>query len=153
VAGLIYNPILDEMYTAEKGQGAFVNSRRLRVAARKSLADSVVAIGIPHRGRDGHSRFLSECKLLMTQAAGIRRTGSAATDLSWVAAGRLDGYLDYSLGAWDIAAGALLVREAGGHVTDSKGDHKMYETKSIVAGNATIHKALLGVVAEAQNAS
>ncbi len=153
VAGLIYNPILDEMYTAEKGQGAFVNSRRLGwrhaspwpTASWPSASRTGAAMATP--------RFLSECKLLMTQVAGIRRTGSAATDLSWVAAGRLDGYLDYSLGAWDIAAGALLVREAGGHVTDSKGDHKMYETKSIVAGNATIHKALLGVVAEAQNAS
>ena len=153
VAGLIYNPILDEMYTAEKGQGAFVNNRRLRVSARKTLADSVVAVGIPHRGRDGHSRFLNECKVLMSQAAGIRRTGSAANDLSWVAAGRLDGYVDYSLGAWDIAAGAVLVREAGGHVTDSNGELDMYETKSVVAGNPTIHKALLGVVAEAKNAS
>ena len=95
VAGLIYNPILDEMYTAERGQGAFVNSRRLRVAARKTLADCVIATGMPHRGRDGHERFLSECKVLMGQVAGIRRTGSAATDLSWVAAGRLDGYFDY----------------------------------------------------------
>jgi myo-inositol-1(or 4)-monophosphatase len=91
--------------------------------------------------------------VLMGQVAGVRRTGSAATDLSWVAAGRLDGYLDYSLGAWDIAAGAILVREAGGHVTDTKGGHDMYETKNIVAGNATIHKALLGVVADAQSAS
>jgi myo-inositol-1(or 4)-monophosphatase len=89
----------------------------------------------------------------MSQAAGIRRTGSAANDLSWVAAGRLDGYVDYSLGAWDIAAGAVLVREAGGHVTDSNGELDMYETKSVVAGNPTIHKALLGVVAEAKNAS
>jgi myo-inositol-1(or 4)-monophosphatase len=153
VAGLIYNPILDEMYTAEKGQGAFVNNRRLRVSARKTLADSVVAVGIPHRGRDGHSRFLNECKVLMSQAAGIRRTGSAANDLSWVAAGRLDGYVDYSLGACDLAAGAVLVREAGGHVTDSNGEPDMYETKSVVAGNPTIHKALLGVVAEAKNAS
>jgi myo-inositol-1(or 4)-monophosphatase len=153
VAGLIYNPILDEMYTAEKGQGAFVNSRRLRVAARQTLADSVIATGIPHRGRAGHARFLNECKVLMGQVAGIRRTGSAATDLSWVAAGRLDGYVDYSLGPWDIAAGTLLVREAGGHVTDANGESKMFETRSIVAGNATIHRALLGVVADAQSAA
>ena len=152
VAGLVYNPILDEMYTAEKGQGAFVNSRRLRVASRKTLADCVIATGMPHRGRDGHARFLSECKVLMGQVAGIRRTGSAATDLSWVAAGRLDGYFDYSLGPWDIAAGAVLVREAGGHVTDTSGGDKMFDTKSVVTGNPAIHKALLGVVADAQKA-
>jgi myo-inositol-1(or 4)-monophosphatase len=152
VAALIYSPILDEMYTAERGQGAFVNSRRLRVAARKSLTDSVIATGMPNRGRDGHERFLKECKVLMPQVAGIRRTGSAATDLAWVAAGRLDGYFDYHLGPWDIAAGALLVREAGGHVSDSSGEPEMFETKSIVAGNAAIQKALLGVIADAKKA-
>jgi myo-inositol-1(or 4)-monophosphatase len=122
------------------------------VASRKTLADSVIATGMPNRGRDGHERFLRECKVLMPQVAGIRRTGSAATDLSWVAAGRLDGYFDYHLGAWDIAAGAMLVREAGGHVSDSAGGNEMFDTKSIVAGNATIQKALLGVITDAQKA-
>ena len=105
VCGLVYNPILDELYTAEKGQGAFVNSRRLRVAARKTLADCVISTGIPHRGRRGHARFLRECKALMEQVAGIRRTGSAAIDLAWVAAGRFDGYIEHGLQAWDMAAG------------------------------------------------
>src|SRR5262249_2178703 len=82
VAGLTYSPIHDELYTAEKGQGAFLNNRRLRVAARKALADSLITTGIPHRGRQGHARFLTECKDLMAQAAGIRRTGSAAIDLA-----------------------------------------------------------------------
>jgi len=143
VSGIDYNPILDELYTAEKGQGAFVNNRRLRVAARKSLADSVVAIGIPHRGRGDQSRFMSECRALMSQVAGIRRTGAAAIDLAWVAAGRFDAYFEHGLAAWDLAAGMLLVREAGGLATDVEGGLRIFETGSIVAANPTVHKALL----------
>lgn len=153
VAALVYNPINDELCTAEKGQGAYVNSRRLRVAARKTLADCVIATGIPHRGRTGHARFLAECKTLMSQVAGIRRTGAATIDLAWVAAGRFDGYAEHNLGAWDMAAGTLLVREAGGHVTDVDGSHNMLKTGSIVAGNAPIHRALLEALAEAGEAN
>ena len=146
VAALVYNPIIDELHTAEKGKGAFVNSRRLRVAARKTLTDSVIAVGIPHRGRDGHARFMRECKALMGQVGGVRRTGSAAIDLAWVAAGRFDGYVDHNLGAWDMAAGLLLVREAGGAVTDAEGGQLMFASGSIVAGNQTVQKALLGML-------
>jgi len=153
VAALVYNPIHDELYTAEKGQGAFVNNRRLRVAARKSLGDCVIGIGIPHRGRaDGHAGFLAECKVLMGQVAGLRRTGSAANDLAWVAAGRLDGYAEHNLGPWDMAAGTLLIREAGGHVSDMDGDKHMFETGAIVAGNSNIHRALLEQLAAARQA-
>ena len=148
VAGLTYNPISDELYTAEKGQGAFLNSRRLRVAARRSVADALITIGIPHRGRPGHAQFLALCKGLMGQVAGIRRTGSAAIDLAWVAAGRFDGYIEHGLSPWDMAAGALLVREAGGHVTDAKGGKRIFETGDIVAGNAQLHRAMLELVAE-----
>jgi myo-inositol-1(or 4)-monophosphatase len=150
VCGVVYNPILDELYTAEKGQGAFVNSRRLRVAARKTLADAVISTGIPHRGRPGHMRFLSECKALMEHVSGIRRTGSAAIDLAWVSAGRFDGYIEHGLQAWDIAAGMLLVREAGGYATDADGGHTLLETGSVVAGNQAVHKALLEVLADAR---
>ncbi|HEX5959445.1 MAG TPA: inositol monophosphatase family protein [Hyphomicrobiaceae bacterium] len=150
VASLTYNPIHDELYTAEKGQGAFLNNRRLRVAARRSLADALITVGIPHRGRPGHERFLTECKGLMSHTAGIRRTGSAAMDLAWVASGRFDGYIEHGLSPWDMAAGTLLVREAGGHVTDAKGGKRMLETGDIVAGNAQIHKALLELVGQAQ---
>jgi myo-inositol-1(or 4)-monophosphatase len=149
VAGLTYNPIYDELYTAEKGQGAFLNNRRLRVAARKSLADCLITIGIPHRGRNHpHTRFLSECKRLMSEVAGIRRTGSAAMDLAWVAAGRFDGYLERGLSPWDMAAGILLVREAGGHVTDGKGGKRMFETGDIVAANPQVHRAMVELLAE-----
>jgi myo-inositol-1(or 4)-monophosphatase len=150
VCGVVYNPILDELYTAEKGQGAFVNSRRLRVAARKTLTESVIATGIPHRGRPGHAGFLSECKALMEQVSGIRRTGSAAIDLAWVASGRFDGYIEHGLQAWDVAAGMLLVREAGGYATDADGGHAMFGTGNIVAGNQAVHKALLEVLAGAR---
>jgi len=147
VCGLVYNPILDELYTVERGKGAFVNNRRLRVAARKSLADCVVSTGTPHRGRGDHGRFLSECKALMAQVSGIRRTGSAAIDLAWVAAGRFDGYIEHELAAWDLAAGTLLVREAGGYATDADGGPVMLGSGSVVAGNQAVHKALLEVLA------
>ncbi len=149
VAGLTYNPIYDELYTAEKGQGAFFNNRRLRVSARRTLADCLITTGIPHRGRPGHDRFLTDCKRLMGQVAGIRRTGSAAMDLAWVAAGRFDGYVERGLSTWDMAAGSLLVREAGGHVTDAEGGKRMFETGDIVAGNAQVHRAMLELLAEA----
>jgi myo-inositol-1(or 4)-monophosphatase len=148
VAGLIYNPVLDELYTAEKGQGAFLNNRRLRVAARRALVDCLITVGIPHRGKSGHDRFLAECKGLMGQTAGLRRTGSAAIDLAWVAAGRVDGYIERGLSPWDIAAGALLVREAGGLVTDAQGGKRMLETGDIVAANAQVHRAMLEVLAQ-----
>jgi len=150
VCGLVFNPILDELYTAEKGQGAFVNSRRLRVAARKSLADCVISVGIPHRGRGHHGRFLGECKTLMEQTSGIRRTGSAAIDLAWVAAGRFDGFVEHGLSPWDVAAGTILVREAGGFLTDIDGGQRMYETGSVVAANQVVHKALVATLAPAQ---
>jgi myo-inositol-1(or 4)-monophosphatase len=148
VAGLTYNPISDELYTAEKGQGAFLNNRRLRVAARRTLADSLITTGIPHRGRSGHERFLAECKALMGQVAGLRRTGSAAIDLAWVAAGRFDGYIERGLSPWDLAAGLVLVREAGGHVTDAQGGKRMLETGDIVAANAQVHRAMLDLLAQ-----
>ena len=109
------------MFTAEKGKGAFLNDkRRLRVAARKTLADAVVAMGIPHRGRPGHPGFLREIANVMREVAGIRRTGSAALDLAWTAAGRFDGYWERDLKPWDIAAGIVILREAGGIASDRR---------------------------------
>jgi myo-inositol-1(or 4)-monophosphatase len=149
VCGLVYNPILDELYTAERGQGAFVNNRRLRVANRKTLADSLISIGIPHRGRAGHERFMGECQALMGATSGLRRTGAAAIDLAWVAAGRFDGFVEHNLKPWDIAGGMILVREAGGYVSDVDGTQTMFEQGSIVAGNQNIHRALLATLSGA----
>jgi myo-inositol-1(or 4)-monophosphatase len=140
VAGVIYNPASDELFTAEKGKGAFLNDRRLRVAARKNLADALVTTGIPHRGREGHPRFLKEMDMLMTEVAGIRRTGSAALDLAFVAAGRFDAYWEHNLQAWDVAAGIVIVREAGGFVSDLAGGDKMLETGDVLAANPHLHK-------------
>jgi myo-inositol-1(or 4)-monophosphatase len=123
------------------------------VAARKTLADSLITTGIPHRGRPGQARFLAECKGLMGQVAGLRRTGSAALDLAWVAAGRFDGYIERGLSPWDMAAGTLLVREAGGYVTDARGGKLMFETGEIVAGNANVHRAMLDLLAETTEAT
>ena len=148
VAGLVYNPATDELFAAEKGKGAFLNDRRrLRVAARKSLADAVVVTGIPHRGRPGHPRFIDELQSVMMEVAGLRRSGSAALDLAYVAAGRYDGYWERALKPWDLAAGIVLVREAGGLVSDINGSDTALESGNILAGNSAITKALQPLLA------
>src|SRR5690606_37731452 len=143
IAGIVFNPAMNELFVAEKGSGAFLNDRRLRVAARTELADCVVATGIPHLGRRGHKPFLAELQTMMLEVAGIRRFGAAAIDLAWLAAGRFDGFWEHNLAAWDIAAGTLIVREAGGMVSDPAGRDTMLTTGSIVAGNPTLHRRLL----------
>jgi myo-inositol-1(or 4)-monophosphatase len=143
VAGLIYNPANHETFTAEKGKGAFLNDRRLRVAARSELAASVIGTGIPHSGRPGHDLFLKELRAVMTASAGVRRMGAAALDLAWVAAGRLDGFWERGLYPWDVAAGIVILREAGAYVSDGDGKGRMLEASSIVAGNEAIHGKLL----------
>ena len=149
VAGLVYNPVTDEIFAAEKGKGAFLNDRRVRVAARRHLSDAVVVTGIPHQGKAGHGLFLQECAMLMPQVAGVRRSGSAALDLAFTAAGRYDAYWERNLAAWDVAAGILLVREAGGMVTDTEGGHREFATGSVLAGNDVLHGALLKALKKA----
>ncbi|MQB21308.1 inositol monophosphatase [Agrobacterium tumefaciens] len=146
VAGVIFNPATDELYTAERGGGAFLNDRRIRVAARKQLSDSVVCCGVPHLGRGNHGKFLVELRHVMGETAGVRRMGAAALDLAYVAAGRFDGFWEAELSPWDIAAGIVLIREAGGFVSDMGGTNSMLESRSVVAGNEYIQKALLDVV-------
>ena len=147
VAGVVYNPATDELFTAEKGKGAFLNDRRrLRVAARKTLADAVLVTGIPHRGRPGHPRFLDEMKTVMVEVAGLRRSGSAALDMAYIAAGRYDGYWERGLKAWDLAAGIVLVREAGGLVTDVNGGDEALSRGEVLAGNNYITKALMPLI-------
>jgi len=145
VAGVVFNPATAELYTAERGGGAFLNDRRLRVGARRVLSDSVIACGVPHLGRGNHGKFLVELRHVMGEVAGIRRMGAASLDLAYVAAGRFDGYWETALSAWDIAAGILLIREAGGYVSDWEGGSSILETGSVVAGNEYIQKALLEV--------
>ncbi|MBA1145320.1 inositol monophosphatase family protein [Mesorhizobium neociceri] len=146
VAAVIYNPAMDELYTAERGGGAFMNDRRLRVAGRSKLTDCVIGCGVPHLGRGQHGNFLVELRNVMAEVSGVRRLGSAALDLAYVAAGRMDGFWETGLSAWDIAAGLLLVREAGGFVSDMDGGQDMLEAGSVVAGNEVIQRALLKAV-------
>jgi len=143
VAGVIYNPVTDELYAAERGGGAFLNDRRLRVANRQNLFEAVIGTGIPHLGIGDHGQYLKELRQVMGQVAGVRRLGAAALDLAFVAAGRYDAFWERGLYAWDVAAGILLVREAGGFVSDVEGRDRMLERAGIVAGNETLHRALL----------
>ena len=143
VAGVIYNPAMDELYTAERGGGAFLNDRRLRVAGRKALTDCVIGTGVPHLGRPEHGSFLVELRNVMAEVSGVRRLGSPALDLAYVAAGRFDGFWETAIRIWDIAAGIVLIREAGGFVTDRDGRQDNLDGSSIVAGNEMIQRALL----------
>src|SRR5690242_1455334 len=134
VAGLIYNPANDEIFLAERGKGAFLNDQRIRVAARKRLADAVIACGLPHLGRGDLALGQRETGAMQERVAGLRRFGAAALDLAWVAAGRVDGYWERDLKPWDMAAGIVLVREAGGFVSDLDGGDAMFAKGHIAAG-------------------
>src|SRR5437667_4627980 len=135
VAGLIYNPANDDLFTAERGKGAFLNDQRLRVAGRSRLADAVVTCGLPHLGRGDLALGLKEFAAVQDKVAGLRRFGAAALDLAWVAAGRFDAYWERNLSAWDFAAGVVMVREAGGFVTDLAGNERTMEGGDVIAGN------------------
>lgn len=146
VAGVVYNPVADEMFWAEKGKGAAVNDQRLRVSARRDLSDAVLATGIPFRGNPGHARFLTELHAVTNKVAGVRRFGSAALDLAYVAAGRFDAFWERDLAAWDIAAGIVLVREAGGLVEELDGGRDPLATGSIAAGAPDVANAMTKVL-------
>ncbi|MBT3917563.1 MAG: inositol monophosphatase, partial [Rhodospirillaceae bacterium] len=144
-AGVIYEPINEQMFWAEKGQGAFLNDRRMRVSGRAQMDQSIFATGIPFMGRgeaSDHDKFLQQMGAVMAVSAGIRRFGSAALDLAYVAAGRFDGFWETGLQPWDIAAGIIMVREAGGMVTEMDGRDRMLETGSILAVNPNLHQEL-----------
>ncbi|HXL68982.1 MAG TPA: inositol monophosphatase family protein [Xanthobacteraceae bacterium] len=145
-AGIVFHPTSDELFMAERGRGAYVNDRRLRVAARRDLAECVICCGIPHRGRGDTARFRAELGAVQDQVAGVRRTGAAALDLAWVAAGRYDGFWERGLSPWDIAAGLVILREAGGFATDLNGAEEVLDKDTIVAGNEHVHAALRKVL-------
>jgi myo-inositol-1(or 4)-monophosphatase len=143
VAALTYNPANEELFVAERGKGAFLNDKRLRVAARQRLDDAVVACGLPHYGRGDLELARREIAAAQQHFAGLRRYGAATLDLAWIAAGRLDAYWERDLSPWDVAAGILLVREAGGYVSDLDGGDAVFTNRGIVAGNETMHRELL----------
>ncbi|MGA2794733.1 MAG: inositol monophosphatase family protein [Roseiarcus sp.] len=151
VAGVIYNPANDEMYVAEKGQGAFGDNRRLRVAARRELSQALFGCGIPHLGKVAqHPRFKAELAAVMARVVNVRRLGCAALDLAYVAAGRFDAFWERGLHSWDIAAGTVLIREAGGFVSGADGEENFLETGSICCGNEFMHRELLALLAKAR---
>jgi myo-inositol-1(or 4)-monophosphatase len=143
VSALVFNPVTDEMFVAERGHGAYLNDRRLRVATRTQLSDVLVASGAPFLGKAGREEFLAELDAVVASTAGMRRFGSAALDLAWVAAGRFDAFWERKLKAWDIAAGILIVREAGGVVSDLDGRDRMLDNGHILAANEMLHRPLL----------
>ncbi len=150
VSAVIFDPIKDEMFTAEKGAGAWLNDRRLRVSGRKEMSEVLLATGVPFAGRSGDlPRTLRELAVLMPRTAGVRRWGAAALDLAYVAAGRFDGFWEASLNPWDIAAGILIVREAGGMVAELDGGKNPLETGSLLATNEPIHDTLAKLIREA----
>ncbi len=150
-AGVIYEPVWDQMFIAEKGQGAYLNDRRLRVSARRVLEESLFATGIPFAGKDEYDRFLKQLKAIMAVSSGVRRFGSAALDLAYVAAGRYEGFWEFGLQPWDIAAGIVLVREAGGFVTDLSGGKGMMESGEILAANDQLHGTMQKILSSAGN--
>ncbi|KRB50509.1 MAG: inositol monophosphatase family protein [Pseudomonadota bacterium] len=143
VAAVTYNPVTNELFWAEKGKGCFVNDKRLRVAGRKHLDESVLGTGIPFLGHGQHARFLKELHQISQRVAGVRRFGAASLDLAYVAAGRLDGFWERDLKPWDMAAGLLMIQEAGGKVTDMDGGEDMLTNGSICTANLELHPLML----------
>jgi myo-inositol-1(or 4)-monophosphatase len=138
VAAITYNPVSDEMFMAEKGSGAFLNNKRLRIAQRRDIHDTLVSYEMPHRGGKDLPLSRAEISVLQSKVIGIRGTGSAALSLAYAAAGRFDAAIVRNVNQWDLAAGILLVREAGGFVSDPDGDKSPMETGSILAANTDL---------------
>lgn len=149
ISALVYNPITDESFWAEKGRGAWLHDARLRVSARRNLDEALIATGIPFMGHGDFPQWNRIFGAVAPEVAGIRRFGAASLDLAWVAAGRFDGYWESHLQPWDVAAGMLLVREAGGFVTDFRGGDKCLERNEYLAGNDAIHSKLHKLVGQA----
>ena len=144
--GVVYDPVKQELFTAARGQGATLNNRRLRVTRQNGLTGALLGTGIPFKDQSYLDAYLGMLKDLLRDAAGIRRAGSAALDLAYVAAGRFDGFWEIGLNSWDMAAGVLLVQEAGGLVTDLEGGARYLETGSIVCANPKLHGPMLDLI-------
>ncbi len=152
IAGLIFDPIKDDSFRAEKGSGAFIKNKRLRVSSRTVLEESLVTTGSPKRARENHAQFIAEYEAVQDKIPGLRRFGAAALDLAYVAAGRFEGFWERDLHSWDIAAGCIIAKEAGGIITDIDGRSNPVHRGSVIAGNPTIHEDLRTLIRNA-NAS
>lgn len=146
VAGVIYDPIKDELFVAEKGSGAYLNNRRIRVSARRDLSNSLIATGIPFLGKPGHATFIKELAAVSVRVAGVRRMGAAALDLAYVACGRYDAYWERGLSSWDMAAGIVILREAGGFIADADGGENPMKAGTIACGNEVVQRELLALL-------
>jgi myo-inositol-1(or 4)-monophosphatase len=146
IAGCTYDPIKDEFFWAEKGLGAYLNDRRIRVSTRKNLNECLLVTGFPFAGHGDSKAFNEVLGRVMPQVAGVRRFGSAALDMAYVAAGRFEGYWEADINPWDIAAGIILVKEAGGHVRDLEGGHDMLTKKTILASPEHLHAKLMDII-------
>jgi myo-inositol-1(or 4)-monophosphatase len=146
IAGLIYNPANDDLYIAERGKGAFLNDQRLRVAGRRNLGECVIACGLPHMGRGDLELSRAEMTAIQAKVAGLRRFGAAALDMAFVAAGRFDGFWERNLQPWDMAAGQIIVREAGGIVSGIEGDDDPLKSGHLICGNEFVHAELVKIL-------
>ncbi len=151
IAGVVYDPVKDELFWAERGKGAYVNDRRIRVSSRQNLAEAVLGTGIPHIGHDtdGHVTFQRRLQAAMHNTAGVRRWGTASLDLCYVAAGRFDGFWERGLKPWDVAAGIVIVKEAGGFVSDAQGRAYTFQSSDLVVGNDSLHKSVVKLIKDA----
>jgi myo-inositol-1(or 4)-monophosphatase len=149
VAGVVYNPATEDLFVAERGQGAYHNERRIRVSGRRAMDEALICAGVMHLGRGNHQTNLSDVQAVMARAAGLRHMGSIALELAYVAAGRFDALVERWLASWDIAAGIVLVREAGGFVSDARGNDTMLTTGDIVAGNEWIQRGIVDLLRKA----
>ncbi len=145
--GVVYDPLHQEMFSALQGQGAFLNRRRIHVSKTKKLASSLMATGIPFRARGRFEQYFRSLKVISMGSAGMRRGGSAALDLAYVACGRFDGFWEINLSPWDVAAGAVLIQEAGGRISDLWGKQDFMKNGDILASNGRVHRELKNITA------
>lgn len=143
---VVYDPVRNELFTASRGGGAYLNDRRIRVSRRTRLAEALIGTGFPFRDLAFAEQYLKIFAELLPKTAGVRRPGSAALDLAYVAAGRYDGFFEAGLKPWDMAAGVLLIQEAGGLVADFEGESRYLETGNVVGGNPKVFAQLLKVI-------
>jgi myo-inositol-1(or 4)-monophosphatase len=147
--GLVYQPLTDESFWAEKGRGAWLSERRLRVSGRRHLDEALIATGLPHSGRGDVATWSRIYGAIAPEVSGVRRLGAASLDFAWVAAGRFDAFWEDDLDIWDSAAGILLIKEAGGFVTDYRGQDRMFEKRQYLAANGELHSKLHKLLARA----
>jgi myo-inositol-1(or 4)-monophosphatase len=143
---VIYDPVRNDLYTASRGRGAFLNERRIRVSKRDKLQDALIGTGFPYRDFTHLDAYTAMFRDLVQKTSGLRRPGSAALDLAWVAAGHTDGFFEIGLNPWDIAAGCLLIQEAGGLVSDFAGEENFLQSGNVVAGNPKVFVQLLQTI-------